>query len=71
MNIFYEKFANTSKNNRQKENLNLKMFSLFLASTKPKEDIPPPGAGLKHVCKTFLFAHFRVTVKIFRGHAPS
>ena len=42
MNIFYEKFANTSKNNRQKENLNLKMFSLFLASTKPKEDIPPP-----------------------------
>ena len=59
MNIFYEKFANTSKNNRQKENLKLKMFSLFLASTKPKEDIPPPpGEGLKHVCKTFLFCPF-------------
>ena len=42
------------------------LFLNFPSSfNKIKEDIPPPGAGSKIVFK-ILFAHFRVTVIIFK-----
>ena len=43
-------------------------FLFFLASNKSNK---PRGAGLQNVCKQNVCAHFRVTVKIFRGPASS
>ena len=45
-------------------------FSSFLASNKPKGDIPPIAQVLKMLEYIFL-EHFRVTVKIVIGPASS
>ena len=55
----------------QKENKCVLFFLYFLASNKRKEDNPPLAQAYKMFVTKICFAHFRVTVKVFKGPAPS